>query len=77
MWEGGLAKIDICRRGGGRGQAKIDVYNFCLIRSPFEEIYDIPKIDVFLREGLFDDKGGVKNPEKLMTSFMNAAKKSM
>ena len=26
--------------GGGRGQAKIDVYNYCVIISPFEEIYD-------------------------------------
>ena len=26
--------------GGGRGQAKIDVYNYYVIISPFEEIYD-------------------------------------
>ena len=28
------------RRGGGRGQAKIDVFNFCVIMLPFEEIYE-------------------------------------
>ena len=26
--------------GGGRGQAKIDVYNYYVIISHFEEIYD-------------------------------------
>ena len=41
MGEGGLAKIDVFRRGGGRGQAKIDVFNFFVIMSPFEEIYDM------------------------------------
>ena len=41
--EGVLLKIDVYRRreGRGRGQAKIDVYNFCIIISPFEEIYRV------------------------------------
>ena len=36
---GFLAKLDVCRRGGGRGHANIDVYSYCVKMSPIEEIY--------------------------------------